>query len=119
MLKKLITAVFVAIILGIIGAHYLFVGSFFSLIPWGIGGLLIGAWCGAIKKALLTAGTYGFVLAFTFMLSGYQGTASIFSRLPFFAALGLVGAICGLALGAIGNLVRTRLEQRSGRLPVN
>jgi hypothetical protein len=102
MTKKLLAAALVGIALGIIASRFLLVGSFLSLIPWGIAGLLIGLWCSSYREAILIGACYGFLLAFSFMLAGYQGSAPTLTRLPFFAALGLVGALCGLGLGLIG-----------------
>ena len=113
MIKKLLAAALVGIALGIIASRYLLVGSFLSLIPWGIAGLLIGLWCSSYREAILIGACYGFLLAFTFMLAGYQGSAPTLTRLPFFAALGLVGALCGLGLGLIGCFAHQRFGRGS------
>ncbi|HEY3341405.1 MAG TPA: hypothetical protein VGK81_05280 [Anaerolineae bacterium] len=106
-MKRLILSAFIGVVLGVVGARYLFVGSFLSLIPWGLAGLLIGYWAGRPRVALANGGLYGFAVAFIFMLAGYQGEAPIISRIPFFALLGLVGAICGIVLGWMGSFVWT------------
>jgi hypothetical protein len=109
MVIKLCAAALIGIGLGVIGARYLFVGSFLSLIPWGTAGLLLGIWCAAYRKAIVTGALYGFLLVFSFMIAGYGGSASLLSRLPFFAILGLVGAVCGIVLGVIGTFFRLKL----------
>ena len=43
-MKKIVVSIIIGALLGVIGARYLFVGSWLSLIPWGIAGLLIGYW---------------------------------------------------------------------------
>jgi hypothetical protein len=96
-MKQLLAAL-AGIVLGVIGSRYLFVGSFLSLIPWGIAGLLLGFWTHRPREAVAVGGLYGFLLAFVFMLAGYQGEAPLISRFPFFALLGLVGAVCGIVL---------------------
>ncbi len=111
MIKKLASAVVVGIALGIIAARYVFVGSYLSLIPWGIIGLLIGLWCRSYPEALWSGAVYGFLLAFSFMLAGYQGAAPMLTRLPFFSILGLVGAICGIGLAVIGSFIRRKFSQ--------
>ncbi len=111
---RLIVSIVVGAVLGVIGSRYLFVGSWLSLIPWGIVGLALGMW-GERRQAMIDGAAYGFVLAFVFMLSGYSGTASIASRLPFFAALGVVGAICGFVLGLVGSLGKTIVSARKDR----
>jgi len=108
MTKKLIAAAVVGIIFGILGSRYLFVGSFLSLIPWGIAGLLFGLWCQNYRESVITGVVYGFVLAFTFMASGYGGADPVLSKLPFFALLGLVGAVCGIGLALAGAFVHSK-----------
>jgi hypothetical protein len=93
-------SIIVGTLLGIIGARYVFVGSWLSLIPWGIVGLAIGYW-GDRRAAMTNGAAYGFILAFA-----YSGAASLLSRLPFFAILGLFGAICGFILGLLGFLLK-------------
>jgi len=53
---------------------------------------------------------YGFALCFSFMIAGYTGTASHLSRLPFFALVGVFGALCGLGLTLVGHLLRSKRE---------
>lgn len=103
--------------LGFIGSRILFVGSALSLLPWTVVGLAIGFAGFAsteMKKNAEAAGlgaVYGFSLAFVFMIAGYNGTASLISRLPFFAVLGIVGAICGAVLGLIGAGLRQLVKR--------
>ncbi|MDR3574409.1 MAG: hypothetical protein P4L50_11130 [Anaerolineaceae bacterium] len=113
MIKKLAAAALVGIALGLIAARYLLVGSALSLIPWGITGVLFGLWRLTYRAAVLTGAVYGFLLAFTFMLAGYQGAAPTLSRLPFFAILGLVGAVCGIGLGLIGSFACRKIRRGS------
>ena len=109
---KTITAMIVGALLGVIGSRYLFVGSALSLIPWGIAGCLIGIWSDTRRQSILNGGLYGFVLSFVFMLSGYAGSEPVISRFPFFALLGLFGAVCGLILGWIGFFLKSKFAQR-------
>jgi hypothetical protein len=106
--KKLLFAVLVGIVFGIISSRYLFVSSALSLVPWGIAGVLFGLWCPAYKEAIFSGIAYGFPLAFTFMAAGYQGLDPILGKLPFFALLGLVGAACGTGLAVIGSFLRRK-----------
>ena len=104
-MSKLIVSLIVGAVLGGIGSKVLFVGSALSLIPWTIVGLLLGYW--SEKRGMIVNGAaYGFALAFIFMVAGYTGSASLISRLPFFALLGLFGAVCGAVLGWLGNLAK-------------
>ena len=115
MTKKLIAAAIVGIILGILGSRYLFVGSFLSLIPWGIAGLLFGLWCQNYRESLITGAVYGFLLVFAFMAGGYEGADPILGKLPFFAILGLVGAVCGIGLTLTATFLRRKLTKPSAR----
>ena len=110
-MNKLIIAGIVGIILGFAGSRFLFVGSFLSLVPWTIVGLLLGLWSANTKDALLNGGVYGFLLSFVFLLAGYTGSESVLTRLPFFIGLGIFGAICGLVLALLG-MVGRRLVKR-------
>ena len=106
-------AIVLGLVVGITGQYYLFLG-FFSLIPWGLAGLALGCFCKGKANAALAGSLYGFVLSFSFMTAGYTGNASLLSRLPFFALLGLFGAVCGLLAALVGFLIKNSLvKQRS------
>ena len=109
-MMKLLVAIFVGTALGIIASRYLFVGSWLSLILWAIAGLALGFWSQR-REAMINGTVYGFVLAFIFMVSGYSGSASLITRLPFFVILGAVGAVCGLILGFLGSLGREVIQK--------
>ena len=100
---KYAAAVLTGAFLGVLGARFLFVGSGLSLIPWAIVGLVLGAWCSRVES-LGVGAAYGFTLAFVFMIAGYSGSSPLIGRLPAFAVLGAVGAVCGLVLGLLGAL---------------
>ena len=95
--------------LGVIASRYLLVGSWLSLIPWGIVGLAIGYWSQR-REWLIIGSCYGFALAFVFMITGYAGNAPLISRLPFFAVLGLFGGLGGLLMGLVGFEIKRRLK---------
>jgi len=101
MLKKVLVSILLGSILGIIGSRFLFVGSWLSLIPWSIAGLLLGYWSQK-REWLINGACYGFALCFVFMIAGYSGSAPLVSRLPFFAILGVFGGLCGLVLAWLG-----------------
>ena len=102
---KLFVSIIAGITLGIIVSRYPFVGSWLSLILWGIVGLAIGYWSG-LMRGFVNGGMYGFAFAFTFMVLGNTGSASLLSELPFFATMGIVGAMCGSILGLTGSLAK-------------
>lgn len=70
--------------------------------------VVIGALAPTRRAAVRGAATYGFA----FMLAGYDGTATMLSRLAFFAVLGLVGAGCAAPLALVGSLLRTPRRSR-------
>ena len=105
-MAKVIVAAILGIIVGATGPYYLFLGSY-SLVPWGLVGLALGFWCNK-RESLYAGAIYGFCLSFSFMVAGYNGAASLVSRFPFFALLGLFGAVCGVALTATGYFLKVR-----------
>jgi hypothetical protein len=104
--------------LGAIGARSLLVGSGLSLIPWAAAGLVLGWLSPDPRRARANGAVFGFALAFTFMAAGYDGAPALVIRVPFFAALGLVGAACGVALTSLGPRVRSR-ARGTGRTPTS
>lgn len=93
-------------VLGLLGARYVLVGSGWSLLPWGVAAVVIGVLAGTWRQAAIDAGVYGFALVFVFMLSGYSGAGPAATRLPFFALLGLVGAVCAALLAVAAKAMR-------------
>jgi hypothetical protein len=112
----LVLALAVGALLGYLGARVVLVGSGLSLIPWALAGLALGACCASRRLAAAAGGLFGFALAFTFMATGYDGSAPLHTRLIPFAVLGVVGAICGTALALLGRwLSRRRPATRPAR----
>ena len=101
-MRAILLSALIGTVLGYLGARVLFVGSYLSLIPWGIAGFILGWWSQTYRTAGMNGAVYGFVLAFFFMLVGYEGSSPVWTRIPFFALLGLVGAVCGAGLGLGG-----------------
>jgi hypothetical protein len=103
-MARYITGMVLGVALGFAGAKMLNL-QWFTLIPWGIAGIALGL--GATRvKAIAAGAVYGFVLCFVFMLVGYSGAAPAITRLPFFAAIGLFGAVCGIALTWTGSMLK-------------
>ena len=96
-------------VLGVVGARLLWVGSGWSLLPWALAGVAIG-WT-SHGQAWRDGAIFGFALAFVFMVIGYDGGASLLTRVPAFLVLGLVGACCGAILAVLGGGAR-RTERR-------
>jgi hypothetical protein len=110
---KLVVALTVGVIIGAAGSAYspVFLG-WYSLIPWGLVAVAFGTW-GNKREALKSGVVYGFSLSFAFLVAGYNGIPSLVSRFPFFVILSLFGAICGLALSALGYYLKLRFVHPS------
>ena len=109
----LLAALAVGALLGVLGARVVLVGSGLSLIPWAIAGPALGVCCRSGRETVGAGAVFGFALAFTFMTTGYDGSAALHTRLLPFAALGLVGAICGAVLTAVGHRLAARRRASS------
>ena len=101
---RLFISIVVGAFLGIVGSRLLFVGSWLSLIPWGVIGLAIGAISRKAER-WLNGGLFGFCLTVAFMVAGYSGADPVMTKLPFFILLGAFGAACGIALALVGFLL--------------
>ena len=110
---KSVVAFIVGVIIGAAGSAYspVFLG-WYSLIPWGLVAGALGTW-GNRREALKSGVVYGFSLSFAFLVAGYNGTPSLASRFPFFVILSLFGAICGLAMSALGYYLKLRFVHPS------
>ena len=105
-----IVALIVGVVIGATGPQYVFLGAY-SLIPWGLVAIALGCW-GNRREALKSGAMYGFSLSFAFLVAGYNGAPSLVSRFPFFLILSLFGAVCGLALSAVGYYLKLRFTSR-------
>jgi hypothetical protein len=105
---RIVAAVIVGCLMAIAGAHMLFLG-WWTLVPWGIAGVVLGGFSRKGETAVCGA-LYGFVLVFVFLVSGYTGAPSLLSRVPFFSLFGLFGALCGLLLTLIGSFLKKRIS---------
>ena len=103
--RRMLPAIVAGSLLGLAAAHALFLG-WWTLVPWGAGGLVLGYYCIKIKDAFTTGVVYGFALVFVFMIGQYTGSVPVVRVLPFFALLALFGAMCGLFLTLAGFFVR-------------
>ena len=108
----LVAAVAAGVVLGVTCARWVWVGSGASLAPWAVAALALGAAASGRGTAVLASALYGFVLSVSFMVAGYDGHASMWARTWFFTLLGVVGACCAAALGALGHAVATALRRR-------
>jgi hypothetical protein len=108
----LVIAIALGLLLGWLCARVVFVGSAVALIPWAIGGLVIGWFSPGWLFATIVGAVYGFALADTFLIAGYEGSAPLASVLLPFAALAVVGAVGGVVSALAGHGIH-RLFSRS------
>jgi len=106
-------AIAMGVVLGFLGSRLLFL-QWATLIPWGIGGLVVGAISQDRRQALVGGAAYGFVVGFTFTAASYGGADPLLSKVPFFAIFGLVSAAFGIALTLAGHWLTIRLRPASG-----
>ena len=101
----------IGIILGFISSFVISIG-WFSLIPWGIVGLVLGYY--SKKQARIITGIlYGFSLCFTFMVANYSGAQPIINAIPFFTLIGLIGSFFGVLLSFTGSFIQVQLPFNS------
>jgi len=101
-MKKLLIAAIVGIGLGFISAKLIPSWGYANLFVWAAVALALGYYAGAKRQSAYVGGLYGFCLAFTFMLAGYTGSTSVFTKILPFAVLGIFGGLCGLAWSLVG-----------------
>jgi hypothetical protein len=111
-MPRLLIAIIIGAVLGLTGPRYHSLG-WYSLIPWGLAGLLLG-YRSQRTERFVTGALYGFALCFSFMIAGYDGATPLVTRLPFFTLVGLFGASCGLLLTFIGHLIRAKRAGAAG-----
>jgi hypothetical protein len=102
---RVFPAIILGSVLGFAAAHMLFL-RWWTIIPWGLGGIALGLYCNSIADSFMAGSAYGFVLVFVFMIAQYTGDISVIRRLPFFALLAIVGAFCGLIPALTGYWIR-------------
>src|SRR6058998_3713187 len=110
-MPRILAAIALGWLLGIAGAHALFL-RWWTLVPWGLGGIVLGYWTKR-RETAISGALYGFILVFVFLIGGYTGDIPLRNRLPFFALLGLFGGVCGLILTLVGSFVKTRSTGRA------
>src|SRR5205823_10590539 len=88
------------LLLGWAAAHVLSL-QWWTLVPWGLAAAALG-FRASRATAVVAGALYGFVLCFVFTLATYGGAAPAITRVPFFTALGLGGALCRLLLAPFG-----------------
>ena len=95
--------------LGVLGSTVLLVGSWLSLIPWAVVGLLVGTCTNQRDDVRWPGAWYGFTLPIAFMLAGFRGdwtSGQVVGLAILSLVLGLIGALAGIALALLGRWLR-------------
>jgi uncharacterized membrane protein (UPF0136 family) len=98
--SPVISSALIGAILGYIG------GPALILALWGAVGLLIGLFSNGHKAALINGIAFGFLVSYVFMVAGYNGDASVTTKLLPFVVFGIFGALCGMILAATGYVLK-------------
>lgn len=101
-----------------ISSRYLFVGSGFSLIPWGILALSFGIFTKDKTLATQRGLTYGFAQSFIFLWVDKSGVTSVGQFLLLIiiiSALSILAAGCGWWGARVGWLIRSELLVKAKR----
>lgn len=103
-----LAAVVGGLLSGFLGIHGLRFLGWAIMILWLAATAGLGLAPGTRNSKAVRLGTYGFVTGFSFMCFGYEGAASLASRLAPFAVIGLFCAVCAIAVGAVIHAVTHR-----------
>lgn len=95
--RGVIVGLVVGIIMGFVG------GPAWIILPWGA--IAVSLAYDSKKYKILSSAVFGFTATFVFMLKGYDGAASLISRVPPFLLIGAFGGVCGLIAGWIGTKI--------------
>ena len=105
-------ALILGVALGELSARVLFVGSWASLIIWGVAGVLVGYRTTDMRTARAVGSVYGFVLVAAFILFGYGGAMTVhgWTGAGILALIfGAIGALCGMLSAVVGNILKSKL----------
>ena len=84
-------------------------GQWANLIVWALAGIALGLFVTSNRQIVWTGIVYGFLMAVTFLISGFRGASD---KLPAFLLLTLLLSV----LGALGGLVAVFIGSRVRRL---
>ena len=115
MTQRLIVAIGLGLLLGLLCARVVLVDSAASLVPWALVGLAVGVGRRPRDAAAIGA-AYGFSLSLAFMAFSYAGHAALVAVAGLDLALACFGGVCGAVLSTVGSLPSSRLR-RPRRLP--
>jgi hypothetical protein len=109
----LLLAVVAGVLLGWAGARPLSGLAAGNILIWAAAVVALGAITGTPPGKALRLGSFGFAVGFSFLCFGYSGDDALTTKLAPFAAIGLLCAVCAIALGALVHVIRSRVAARS------
>ena len=83
-----------------------------NLVVWGTAVVALGLLPGSRGTKAIRLWTFGFVVGFTFMCFGYEGSAALVTRVVPFALIGVFSGLCAIALGALVHGIMTLAHTR-------
>jgi hypothetical protein len=108
----LLVAAVVGVVLGWLGATSLSFLGVGNVLIWAVAVVGLGTRPGTAPGKVLRLGLFGFVLGFSYMCFGHTGADALSTKLLPFAVIGLFGAVCAVALGALVHVVLSRRAAR-------
>jgi hypothetical protein len=110
----IITSGITGLILGYFSANSFFASSWTALILWGAAGLVLGYLAKSRKETFIPGALYGFLITAAFLIFGFHGASDKFkSYLILVLIISVAGAICGLVLFFLGNLINTLTHKKA------
>jgi len=109
--------VFVGVMLGLLAARFLFVGSSLSLLVWAAVVVGVGVAAPSIRAALGGGAILGFTTVWSFIGFGYQGARPIVEEAIPFTLIAVLGAIGAAVVALLACFIRTRVQESRRRRP--
>ena len=103
--------VFVGVLLGLLAARFLFVGSSLSLLVWAAVAVGVGGAAPSLRAAIGSGAILGFTTVWSFIGFGYQGARPIVEEAIPFTLIAVLGAIGAAAVALLACFIRTRFRQ--------
>jgi hypothetical protein len=107
--------VLVGVMLGLLAARFLFVGSSLSLLVWAAVAVGVGVVAPSIRVALGGGAILGFTTVWSFIGFGYHGARPIAEEAVPFTLIAVLGAIGAAVVALLACFIRTRVQQSRRR----
>ena len=111
--RSVLGAVALGVLLGWAGARPLAGLGPWNVALWAGAVVALGVVEGSPRAKAARLGTFGFAVGFAFMCFGYAGEASLVTRVPPFALIGLFCGLCAIAFGGVVHVIQGAVGRRS------